>query len=84
MTDDPQRKHIIRHFQTAIGMIDQTEPTIRNLIESRLMDVAGVNRTRVGAAKKAGDDLAAEVAQIRTKAIKKAFRHLRDNLPSDF
>lgn len=83
MASDPHAKHIVRHFHDAIAIIDSTEPMIRHLIESELMDVAGINRTRISDAKTAATELTKKIVAIRTKAIKQAFRHLRDNLPSD-
>lgn len=80
---DPELKNIIGHFSVAMGYLDASEPKIRDLIESGLMDVAGVNGTKVTGAKKATDAIMAQIIPLRTKAIKQAFRHLRDNLPSD-
>ena len=56
---------------------------IRDLIETRLMDVAGINRTKVSDAMLSRDELAKHITAIRTQHIKAAFKHLRDNLPSD-
>lgn len=70
---DPHLKHIAATFKQAIDMIDETEPQVRDLVEKRLMNPAG---RKVTAA------LTKEIAAVRSKAIKRAFRHLRDNLPS--
>jgi hypothetical protein len=83
MASDAHAKHIVKHFHHAISILDSTEPMIRHLIESELMDVAGINRTRVGDARKAADEVTKKIVAIRANAIKQAFRHLRDNLPSD-
>ena len=80
---DPHTQHIIRTFHEAINHLDKSEPAIRDLIEGELMDVAGINRTKVGDAITAGNELTKKIVAIRTKHIKEAFRHLRDNLPSD-
>lgn len=80
---DPHAKHIVQTFADAINILDQSEPKIRDLIETRLMDVAGINRTKVSDAVAAGKSLADEISKIRAHHIKAAFRHLRDNLPSD-
>lgn len=80
---DPHTQHIIRTFQQAINHVDDSEPPIRNMIENDLMDVAGINRTKVSDAVTAGTNLAKKIAAVRKEHIKKAFRHLRDNLPRD-
>ncbi len=80
---DPLGPHIVKTFHEALDILDQSEPKIRDLIESRLMDVAGVNRTKVSDAMLSRDDLTKEVVKIRHHHIKAAFRHLRDNLPND-
>jgi hypothetical protein len=80
---DPYIKHIIRTFMEAVNHLDESEPMIRDLIENELMDVAGVDRTKVGAAIAAGTNLAKKIAAIRQQHIKRAFRHLRDRLPRD-
>ena len=80
---DPHGPHIVRTFHEALDILDQSEPLVRDLIESRLMNVAGVNGTKVSDAMLKRDDLTKEVVRIRQKHIKAAFRHLRDNLPSD-
>lgn len=80
---DPHTQHIIRTIYEAINHLDESEAKIRDLIESRLMDIAGINRTKVSDAVTAGANLAKEIAAIRHHHIKRAFRHLRDRLPSD-
>lgn len=75
--------HIIRTFFQAINHLDETEPLMRDMIESDLMDVAGINRTKVSDAVNAGNTLAKKIAALRKQHIIRAFRHLRDNLPSD-
>lgn len=80
---DPATQHIIRIFQGAVDHLDKSEPAIRDLIEGELMDVAGINRTKVGDAITAGNELTKKIVAIRTKHLKEAFRHLREHLPSD-
>lgn len=80
---DPHTQHIIRTFYEAINHIDQSEPLIRDMIESELMDVAGINRTKVSAAITAGNNVAKKIAALRKQHIIRAFRHLRKHLPSD-
>jgi hypothetical protein len=80
---DPHAKNIVAAFHHAISILDQTEPQIRDLIESELMDVAGINGGKVKDAMLATDTLVQKIMALRLVAIKQAFRHLRDNLPSD-
>lgn len=80
---DPAAPHIVKVFGEAINILDQSEPKIRDLIESRLMDVAGINRMKVSDAVLAGKSVSDEITALRHKHIVAAFRHLRDNLPSD-
>ena len=82
-TRDPHTQHIIRTFYEAINHIDLSEPMIRDMIESELMDVAGINRTKVSDAVTAGNNVAKKIAAIRKQHIIRAFRHLRKHLPSD-
>lgn len=67
-------------WNTAIGLIDRTEPAIRDIIERGLMNVAGVNRTHYGDAMRAADAVMKLIRRVRVRAIKDAFRHLRDKL----
>jgi hypothetical protein len=80
---DPAGPHIVRTFREAIDILDQSEPKIRDLIETHLMDVAGINRTKVSDAMLSRDDLTQQIALIRHHHMRAAFRHLRDHLPSD-
>ena len=80
---DPAGPHIVKTFHEALDILDQGEPKIRDLIEVNLMDVAGVNRTKVSDALLSRDELTNAIVKIRHHHIKAAFRHLRDNLPSD-
>lgn len=79
---DPLTQEIIVAFMEAVNHIDASEPAIRDMIEGDLMDVAGINRTKVSDAITAGNDLAKKIATIREKHIKRAFRHLRNKLPN--
>lgn len=80
---DPAGPHIVKTFHEAIDMIDQSEVQIRDMIETHLMNVAGVNRTKVSDAMLSRDELTKHIVALRHHHIKAAFRHLRDNLPSD-
>lgn len=80
---DPYTQHIVRTFQEAIKKLDASEPLIRDMIENDLMDVAGINRTKVSDAMLSKDELVKKITALREQHIKIAFRHLRDNLPSD-
>jgi hypothetical protein len=72
---------IVATFNQAINVVDHTEATVRNMIENDLMDIAGINGTKVKGTVAAGKALAQKIAVVRANAIKRAFRHLRANLP---
>lgn len=74
-------KAILRTFLVAIAVLDKTEPKIRDMIENDLMDIAGINRAKVQEVILAGDACAKRVSVLRRKAIKLAFRYLREKLP---
>lgn len=80
---DPHAGNIAAIFKQAVHIIDQTEPVIRDMIESDLMEVAGFNGVKVRGTVKIGKLLAEKIAAVRAKAIKEAFRYLREHLPSD-
>ena len=75
-----EQLRIVKVWNTAIAMIDRTEPRLRDLIERELIDVAGINHTLVGDAMLATENLMKLIRPIRAKAIKKAFRYLREHL----
>jgi len=76
-------RDIVAIFNAALAILDASEPIMREMIESDLMDVAGSNSTKRTSAKKATDALMKKITAVRVKAIKDAFRHLRANLPND-
>lgn len=80
---DPAGPHIVKTFHEALDILDRSEPQIRDLIEVNLMDVAGINRTKVKDALLSRDELTKKIIAIRHRHIKAAFRHLRDHLPND-
>ena len=67
-------------WNTAIAMLDRTEPAIRDIIERDLVNIAGMSGIRYGEAMRAADKLGKKIERIRTRAIKQAFRHLRSKL----
>jgi hypothetical protein len=83
LMSDPAGPHIVKTFHEALDILDKCEPAIRDLIETNLMDVAGVNRTKVSDAMLTRDELTKRIVALRHHHLKAAFRHLRDNLPSD-
>lgn len=83
MGHDPAVGNIVRAFQQAINHLDGSEPAVRNMIENDLMDVAGINRTKISDAVTAGTTLAKKIAAVRAHHIKKAFQHLKETLPTD-
>jgi hypothetical protein len=72
------RDPFISAFHGAINILDATEPVIRDMIESDLMDVAGINRAKVSDVITAGHALARRIAIVRERAIKEAFQLLKD------
>lgn len=75
-----EQARLVRVWTAAISVIDRTEPRLRDLIERELLDVAGIDHTRVGDAMLATRDLMKTIVPIRIKAIKTAFRYVRDKL----
>lgn len=73
-----QRLKYVRAWNTAIAIMDRSELKLRDLIERELVNVAGVNGIRVGEATRAVNKLMTKIERLRTAAIKKAFRHVRD------
>lgn len=80
---DPIAPSVLAAFAEATGILDASEARVRDMIENGLMDVAGINRTRVVDAINAGNDVARRVTELRTHHLKKAFRLLREKLPKD-
>jgi hypothetical protein len=83
MATDPERMNIARTFDTAIGILDESETEVRALIENELFDKAGIGRMKVTDGILLVDALAKKIAVIRERHIKRAFAFLRDNLPDD-
>lgn len=79
---DPHLPKVISAFATATRHLDDTEPQIRDLIERHLMVPTALKGVKIGSAKQRREQLVAQITTIRSEAMKKAFRHLRDNLPS--
>jgi len=70
----------IRHFKRALDILDASETQAREVIESALIDVGGINATKANMAEAAVQACLAQYAQVRAEAFKKAFRFLRANL----
>lgn len=68
----------LRVWQQAIAILDHSEIEVRDVIERGLSGVAAIEGTRYGDANKAVDDVMVQVGKIRTRAIKQAFRLIRD------
>lgn len=68
------------HFKAAINIIDQSEPLIRDIIESGLIGVTEDNMTKKKMVEAAVQHIMPQIVAVRTKAIKDAFRYLRTNL----
>lgn len=74
-------EHVRKTFKEALDILDQSEPLMREVIESELFDAAGVNNTKKNLSKKATNRVMKKIVAIRTHHIKAAFKHLRANLP---
>jgi hypothetical protein len=68
----------VRVWNTAIAIIDKSEPEVRDMIERGLVGVVALEHVRYHDAMKQVDNVVAQVAAIRERAIKKAFRLIRD------
>lgn len=79
--DTDQLRARIGDWQKAVQIIDNTEPLIRDVIERGLSNVAGLSGTRMGEARVAAAMVMKQIARIRARAIKQAFRYLRDTAP---
>jgi hypothetical protein len=75
-----EQMKIVKVWNTAIGHLDRTEPRLRDLIERELLDVAGLAHSHIGDAMQATKALMDKITPIRLKAIKKAFRYVRDKI----
>lgn len=75
-----RRSEMAGHFKTAIGILDATEPQIRDIIEGGLMHVTEANMTKKNAVEEAVQNVLAQISAVRLRAIKQSFRHLRANL----
>lgn len=73
-------KRAIGHFKQALDILDASEAQAREVIESTLMDVSGINATKKNMAEAAVQDCLAQYAAVRLEAFRKAFRFLRANL----
>lgn len=80
---DPHGPRIVQTFHKAVDLLDKSEPKVRDLIETNLMDVAGINKTKVSDALLSRDELTKAISAVRHQHVKVAFRHLRDNLPAE-
>jgi hypothetical protein len=74
-------EHVRKTFKQALDILDQSEPLIREVIESELFDAAGVNNVKRNLSKKATDRVMHKIVAIRSHHLKAAFKHLRANLP---
>jgi endonuclease III len=70
----------IGHFKTALDILDAGEPQLREIIESGLIDVSGINATKANMVEQAVQAVLAQYAQERAQQFKSAFRYLRANL----
>jgi hypothetical protein len=69
---------ITKTWNTALAIIDKSELVLRDVIERGLLNTAGLDHQRYNDAMRVADRLMKKITRIRTKAIKAAFRLLRD------
>ena len=75
-------RKVVATFHEALKPLDASEESMRSMIERDLYDFAGAPNSNTPKSAKAVADLMKKISVVRVKAIKQAFRHLRDNLPS--
>jgi hypothetical protein len=80
---DPGLLHIKAAFEHALDILDSSEAAMRDAIENDLMEVTGPNSTKRNLKKVTVDGLMKKIVAIRMKAVKDAFKHLRDTLPHE-
>lgn len=73
------RMKVVRAIAEAIAMLDESESEIRDVIERELAPMEG--RVRIREVDMIVSRLMQEIAVIRSRAFRKAFRHIRSNLP---
>lgn len=69
---------VVQPFLEAIAILDQSELAVRDAIERGLMNDVGPLKGKYTVAQRAADHVVKQVAVIRTKATREAFRHIRD------
>lgn len=75
-------EHVRKVLKETLDILDASEPLMREAIESGLFDCSGVNSSKKNLKKKSIEQVMAQIRTIRTDHIKRAFRHLRANLPN--
>lgn len=65
-------------WRQAVAILDASEVEMRDTIERGLADYAGLDHLKVADGLAAADRVSKQCAAIRVKAIKRAFRLLRD------
>lgn len=70
-------------WSRAIEILDESEPKVRDVIERGFASVARLKHVRLVAAENATRKVLREVHEIRTAALKKAFRFIRSQLGDD-
>jgi hypothetical protein len=75
-----EQAKLVKVWNTAISILDRSEVVIRDLIERELADIAGLSGVPVGDAMQTTKDLMDKVRPVRQRALKKAFRYLREKL----
>ena len=68
----------VRVWNAAIAILDQTELLMRDIIERGFANTAGLDGLRLGEAMTTVNRVMKQITRLRTRAIKRAFRLLRD------
>lgn len=71
-----ERARASKLFHEAIAILDASEPKVRDIIESGLMDVSDT----IGGAMAAADRVTVQVMKVRRAALREAFKHIREGL----
>src|SRR3974390_1374620 len=79
-TDPPDVRAQVRIWQRALLGLDHTEVDMRDLMERGLAEVAGLPHVKLRDIHAATDEVMRGVTKLRTDAIKRLFRGLRQKL----
>jgi len=73
-----ERARRVSVWNAVIAIIDQTELEMRDIIEREFVNTAGLDGLRLGEAMTAANRAMKQITPLRVRAIKRAFRLIRD------